>query len=369
MTIFMLEPQLYFTIFLHTVILMSLVQYSRLQTEDCDTLLTESKPWSGMLLYAIAFIVIVGLRPVSAAFGDTVNYARTFEGFQTGIFAYDPDSKEWLFDWLMSQIARVGDVHDFFLLIEIFYIVPMLLACHRLFPHRTTIGMLFCLGAFSFFTYGTNGIRNGMACSLILWAYTYMHGSTKDKVIAAIICFCAYNVHKSSALPIVCMIVAYFYTNTRQVLIFWGLSIVVSLVAGGVVESFFAGLGFDDRLSGYITANEYDDEFSNAGFRWDFLLYSVMPIWLGWYVVIKREIMDTKYQFLLNTYVLCNSFWVMLIRASFSNRFAYLSWFMYPIVLAYPLLCLPIWDDQGKKAGQVLMAHVMFTYVMWLLGK
>ena len=59
----------------------------------------------------------------------------------------------------------------------------------------------------------------------------------------------------------------------------------------------------------------------------------------------------------------------MLIRSSFSNRFAYLSWFMYPLVLAYPLLTLPIWKEQGKKTGLILMAHMGFTYFMWFIGK
>ena len=56
------------------------------------------------------------------------------------------------------------------------------------------------------------------------------------------------------------------------------------------MENFFAGLGFDDRLNSYITSDEYDDQFSDVGFRWDFLLYSVMPIILGWYVVIKKKV-------------------------------------------------------------------------------
>ena len=60
----------------------------------------------------------------------------------------------------------------------------------------------------------------------------------------------------------------------------------------------------------------------------------------------------------------------MVIRAAFSNRFAYLSWFLYPIVIAYPLLRLPIWKtNQGKRLNQIMMANIGFTYIMWLLGK
>ena len=90
-----------------------------------------------------------------------------------------------------------------------------------------------------------------------------------------------------------------------------------------------------------------------------------MPIVLGYYVVIKRGIQDRTYTILLNTYTLANAFWVMVIRANYSNRFAYLSWFMYPIVLAYPLLRLDVWGDmQGKRLKQIMLAHIGFTWFM-----
>ena len=91
----------------------------------------------------------------------------------------------------------------------------------------------------------------------------------------------------------------------------------------------------------------------------------MMPILLGYYVVIKRGISDKVYLILLNTYTISNAFWVMIIRANFSNRFAYLSWFMLPIVLAYPLFKFDIWgDSQGKRASQIMLAHVGFTWFM-----
>lgn len=363
-----LLPQYYSPIFMYSVLVLSVIQYLNLQSVSQYTLLAVKKSNVGMITFCIAFILIVGLRPVSYHFGDTINYAHQYYGYQRGTILYDPDSSEWLFNGMMSRASYVMSVQYFFLIIEFFYIVPMFWACMRLVSKNGSIAMLFCLGAFSFFSYGVNGIRNGMACSLILLALSFFVSETKnEKIIAGLLCFCAYNVHHSTALPILCMVIAYFYRNTRMVMYFWLFSILLSLVAGGAIESCFSRLGFDDRLSGYINSHQYDDSFSSTGFRWDFLLYSVMPIWLGWYVIFKRNIQNRSYQILLNMYILCNAFWVMLIRASFSNRFAYLSWFMYPLVLAYPLLTLPIWKDQGKKTGMILVGHTLFTYVMWLI--
>jgi hypothetical protein len=75
------------------------------------------------------------------------------------------------------------------------------------------------------------------------------------------------------------------------------------------------------------------------------------------------------FNILATTYVLANSFWVMVIKAAFSNRFAYLSWFLYPVVLAYAVIRLHIWEDQDKKAGLILVLHAGFTIIMHLLGK
>ena len=179
--------------------------------------------------------------------------------------------------------------------------------------------------------------------------------------------FLAFNIHRSTALPIACVLAAFFIKDTRIILGWWIASIFLSLVAGGPIEAFFTGLGFDDRMSNYSSENIDVSAFSSLGFRWDFLLYSAMPILLGYYVVIKRKIWDQKYLLLLHTYILCNSFWVMMIRAAYSIRFAYLSWFLYALVLIYPCLKLPIWKDQGKKAALIIMGHLGFTFFMYLL--
>ncbi len=105
-------------------------------------------------------------------------------------------------------------------------------------------------------------------------------------------------------------------------------------------------------------------------FRWDFLLYSSMPILIGAYTLFVRKIYNNTYLILLGTYMYANSFWILVIRGLFSNRFAYLSWFIYPIVLAYPILNLPVFEkNHSLKASWILLAHLGFTITMWMFGK
>ena len=89
-----------------------------------------------------------------------------------------------------------------------------------------------------------------------------------------------------------------------------------------------------------------------------------MPIALGYYSIVKKRITDNWYSVLLSTYCFANAFWVIFIRAAFSNRFAYLSWFLYPVLIAYPLFMLRIWHNQDKNIGLIIMAYVGFTAFM-----
>lgn len=361
----MIPAQYYHIIFLYTVILMTAISIGSVGKTYRDI-----KRGSDNLAISILICLILslwlGLRPYSAPyFGDTFNYTHKFNLMRSGITF--EDSSEWVWRNLMYFCSQTTDVTIFFMLVEIGYFGFTLWACRRLTPNNTLISLLFCFGAFSFYTYGINGIRNGLACSMILLFLSYLNGKKViDKIIAAILAFLAFNIHHTTALPMLMSVVSlYFMRSFSWAYYFWILSIVLSLVLGNSIANIFAAMGFDDRMGSYLNAQEYNDQFSHTGFRWDFLLYSAMPIVLGYYAIIKRGIRNRTYEFLLNTYILSNAFWVMVIRAAFSNRFAYLSWFMYPLVLAYPLLRLDIWNDkQGLRLKQIMFAHVGFTWFM-----
>lgn len=366
-------PYLYFRVSLFLTMAFIIFQTNKIHSVTNRTLLIRDNNVRSFMWFVFLFVLVVGLRPVSSAFGDTTNYARSYMLMAEGYAEADDMKSEWLFNNTMYWFATHGfDVMWFFLLVEVFYIVPMVIACKRLSSNNFVLLLLFCFSAYSFFTYGTNGIRNGMACSLVILALTYLQGNKWDKFICGLLCFLTYNIHHSTALPILTMLYSYYFSKPKHMFYLWVASIGISLVMGGVVESFFAGLGFDDRMSSYVSGQESKEEmeqFTQTGFRWDFLLYSFMPILLGYYLVFERKIYNSTYMLLLGTYIYSNAFWVMIIRSSFSNRFAYLSWFLYPIVLAYPLIKFEIWPKQGEKTAVILWVHFGFTFVMWLLGK
>ena len=318
------------------------------------------------LLLCVVLALWIGLRPVSGAFGDTVNYALEYSKMDARHISMDWSS-EWIWQWLMNGCKAVGlSIHSFFFVVATFYIFSAFWAVKRLMPSDPMLGMLFVLTSLMFFTFATNGLRNGLACHLVLLAFSFL---MDDKWIpGALFALLALGMHRSVMLPIVALLVGIFLVkDVKYAIAFWVASIFLSLVLGDAATSFFASLGFDDRMVQYTQDIKDFSEFSREGFRWDFLLYSAMPVVMAWYVCIHKGVSDNWYNALCVAYCLCNAFWIMVIRSAFSNRFAYLSWFMYPIIIAYPLVNLPVRDDQDRFTGWVLIAYAAFSVFMWFV--
>lgn len=334
-------------------------------------------------LLASALTLFFGTRPIHFVFGDMVMYRRGFYdkysyGLTDNLSKHSEPLWNWLQDLAHSLIPGASLYAQYTLFCFIVcaaYVLFQAWACVRIRRKSAYVLFLFLVANFGFYAYCVNGMRNGMACAMLLVAISYMTPQFADKVKAAVLCLLAFLIHNSVIIPIVALIGAYYVLkDIRKCIYVWLASIVVSLVAGGFVENLFISLGFGDRMAGYLTnvnatiASELGAAAIGTikvGFRWDFLLYSAAPIVLGWYVVCKKRISDRKYELLLNTYILANCVWVMLIRAFFSNRFAYLSWFMYGVVLAYPFLRFKIFKHQGMVLAAVLVGNLLFTWLFW----
>ena len=320
-----MNPFYYQPLYLAAVLFLSLWVSVRRITSPDYTHQQKGTFWLFPFLISVVFAVWLGLRPVSSAFGDTVNYALEYR--TKGIYDVRMDwSREWIWQWLMIACKSAGlSVNTFFLIVELIYVLSAFFAVKRFMPKDQMLGMLFVAGSLMFFTFGVNGIRNGMACHLVLLAISLL---LDDKYfLGGLLCLIAFGIHRSTILPIAASLVAILgVRDYRYALGFWIASIFISLVAGSSVSEFFASLGFDDS--------------------------------------VKRKIKDNWYNVICMTYCLCNAFWIMVIRSAYSNRFAYLSWFIYPIVIAYPLINLPVWEDQDRKTGWILLAYVVFTAFM-----
>lgn len=360
-----MDPYLYFPLYLTLIGVLCVITAFRYIGSSGYTLQEEEHPFITPLILCIILIIWLGYRPAHLVFGDTVNYAFGYRRLVPEITAIDW-SKEWVWDWITVMCKSLGfSVEAYFAVATSGYMLSVLCAVKKFMPTNPMLGILFVISSLMFYSFCVNGVRNGLACHLIFLGMAF---AFEDKYIPSIItCLIAFGIHRSVALPVAAFITGFFFKDkVKYALSIWLLSIPLSLVFGGTAVSFFASLGFDDRMSSYTSADADMSIFAHTGFRWDFLLYSFFPILMIWYVCIKRKIVDYWYNVLAITYCLCNAFWVMVITAEYSNRFAYLSWFMYPIIIAYPLVNLPVWEDQDRKTGLILLAYCGFTLFMEL---
>ncbi len=328
-----------------------------------------SSSFYSSLLLIVFVTLFLGLRPaIHPAFADSQTYGMMY-------FIVDEiNTINWSEEWLWNRIIIFCreflhfNVNEYFLFLECCYTLTMLVACVKLFKYNIWIPILFILSSFSFYGYAVNGLRNGIACHITLLGLILMADRKSINYFIALLFFIlAYAIHRSIVLPCICLVLSLFLNNTKFALWFWGLSIIFSYIFGNIVGNLFQGIGiFEDKLSYFQDLEKTDlvNSFSRTGFRFDFLLYSAMPILMVWYVTVKRNFHDFTYNIIANTYILANAFWILVIRASFSNRFAYLSWFLYPLVIAYPLVRMRIWDEQDRKAALILLAYSGFTFFM-----
>jgi hypothetical protein len=403
------------------------------------------------ILIGLGMAVFMGFRPISGIyFVDMGAYATEYERVQQGNEARASDV---LFNVLQRLCAPVLSANCFFFVCALIYIVPLALASWRIHGAWAFPVFLAFLTAFSFWAYGTNGIRNGMALSILILAFAF---DDKPVVMFALMAT-AFGFHGSTLLPAGAFLIVRYFKRTEIWFGFWLACVVLTVITGNfgqMLLSRFNPFAGETRLDRYIGGSE-------GGFRADFIAYSIIPViatlllamptrartkrlvarvtgrpalnrmtnriasspkgmgmgrfaslqsagpggsvayagiahigpdsrvgfarkgqasgvrvassqrvggkkdyWsrLPWVQLLR---MDPFYARLVNTYLLANAVWILVIHAECSNRFSYLSWFMMPWVLLYPFV--PGRYNSRPRTGLIaatLFAQFLFTYIM-----
>lgn len=327
----------------------------------------ENQPIFGSLLICLFFAIFIGLRPVHGVFMDMLGTAQLWWGgyFDEGVFSFSLNRENFLYDNMRVFLCTAGvSVEMFFLLMAIIYFFCAYFACRRLFPKDTLLAFLVLLGAFSTFSYGTNGVKAGVAASVFLLAISFQDKPTISFLIAVI----SWGMHHSMIM-VLCSYLLVFFIN-RNPKWYFGLWIFSFVIAAAHITAFqeFFGSMADEQGQSYLLGEEGDDiDKLGSGFRIDFILYSSVPVIIGAFAIFKRRINSISYNTILNLYLVTNSIWMLCMYAEFTNRIAYLSWFLYPIVLIYPFLKEKLGSRQYKTVGIVAGCHVAFTNFMYFI--
>ncbi len=307
------------------------------------------------LLISLIIIFLYSFWPVNWEYGgDRRGYATGFIQMQEGL---DYKEREIGFIYLSLLLSKIVTPQTYFVILEIIYIGGYLYAANKLTKGNCVWLMAAFIVSFGFVGYGVNTLRSGLGYAFL--AIALCQYPSRVKMIVWIVI--AYLFHKSMILPGLMMIIATFWNNTRLIYYLWFLAIPISFVAGDLFQTMFADMIQDSRTS-YLT-DDFDKGY-DKGFRIDFIIYSLVPVIIGWYYLFRKNVQSKIYRFIYNTYLLANIFWIMVIRAEYTDRFAYLSWWLIPFILTYPLLTQKMNLRENKWLGCILLGETAFYYIM-----
>lgn len=353
----------YTPVYYHVMMFFTLI--TLLHAYQNDLFSSHTLSFSAGMGFALLLLMILylGTRPVSYVFGDMGTYGKFYNRVAAG--ETPVITKDFLFNYFLAASAKVMNARTFFFICAIIYIIPCYIFSRKYCGSYWYFVFLIFIGSYMFWPFGTNGIRNGLGTSLFILALCYY----ERKMVMYALMALAFGMHNSIIIPIAGFAVAGVYKNPKLYYYIWLAAIPLSLIGGGFWESLFGsiGLGGDTRAEDYLTkGNVNNDDFAYTGFRWDFLFYSSFAAFAGWYFIFRKNVTDRFYIHLWGTYMIANAFWILVIRANFSNRFAYLSWFLMAPVIAYPLLRYKLFPSQYRVVGGVIAVYYLFTYIMFI---
>lgn len=302
--------------------------------------------------------VVLGSWSDRGAYGGAVVFYQQ-NGFQ---WLQTASSGEWLFQVYTYLVSLFTDYIGWFYVTALIYVGNYLVAARRLTKEYVYVLFFSIICNFQFYSYGENTIRAGFAASFVILGL-----SLCNKIWALLLCFfIAFYCHHSMAIPMAALLVAYKIQKPRLFLWGWLATIALSFAAGSTFEHYLMGF-VDDRRSNYLGVDASQTLYK-VGFRWDFLAYSAIPVLLGYYYIFMLDFKSQFYQWVYCAYLIANSFWVLVIRANYTDRFAYLSWFMFPILLLYPLLTKQLFRDVNVQRNHIVLTIVLqyaFCYYMY----
>lgn len=170
------DPYLVPIIFHWTVTVLCVVLYFRYSSSNNCAKLMQQNSMLPALIISFAFMLLLGARVASGiVFGDSSSYRYGYDNFVTGVYSDIKWDEEWFFGVIGTWCKSMGmNYVEYFLTIEIGYIGLMFIAFKKLLWENVWFAMLFAFSAFSFMGYGVNGLRNGLACSMVLVAMAFM---------------------------------------------------------------------------------------------------------------------------------------------------------------------------------------------------
>ena len=299
--------------------------------------------WFLSLLLFFEIILLYGLRHQQ---GDTWRYLARyreypFDTFGNMLLGEGSEIGFRIISWAISVSGASDELYLIILALASFSVLALAL---KQYYHEKWVFLLVIYMLYPFsLAYYASGMRQGIALSISLLALVTFVQSDFKKIIPPL-CFLLLAVlfHNSALIIIAVVLVLYFFNKTLRLfhyLCILATSIFMSMtslnkIVLGILEPFFEA---DSRYQYYL-----DDEKNamiiqsmnyQVGFRLDFTLFSVLPLF---YILTVRNHLTNDEKNFVKVFILLNSIWQLLSFVHSNDRVAAISWFLLPILLLSP---------------------------------
>lgn len=306
--------------------------------------------WPIELCLCVFSIYIMTFIPDDASIAtDRINYAHLFE---TGEATNITDIGFLGYVWLCRVLLR-GNVDLFFGLSAIIYVGALWLLSKILCGRKSVYVIITAFMSLGFLSYNVNTLRAGLALALFLFAIA--SHVEKNKVMFVSFSVLSVLLHFSTALIVISYLLSLTRIKIKWYYFVWIVFLIISFLNIASPLTDFVRLADNIKINGYLDARfvEY-----KVGFRWDFIMYSLFPLFIGYWFAIRNNYHNPIYLRLYKCYILTNAIWLLYIRIPFTNRVAFLSWFLLPF-----LVLLPFFDGRYKNGQAAFYSGMIIAFV------
>lgn len=305
------------------------------------------------IVYILFIVLMIGFRPIGeSGFNDTPMYIGQFEESQKGT-VYKQDIG---FDVFQFLIAKFADIRSFFVISTLFSFGLLYYNSRKLMKENWAILFFGFMISLFFWNHQAFTIRQGLATMLFL---TGLNSKIwKNRIFFFIL---AISFHKYLLIPVLCIFPTIWIKNTKWYLFLWGVCLLISPFMGDVLQALLINFN-ENRVVEHYFQTIFQDEKAYV-IRWDFVIYSLIFIFLGLYH--KQNTMKNNhfYHQILNFYILSNA--IILLITPFVDghlhRFSYASIFVIPILLFLPII------HEKEKIYKKYLTYFIPYYIMILL--
>ncbi len=279
------------------------------------------------IVYIGFIILLIGFRKIGPeGFTDTNMYMHWFHASKLdGVI----NTKDIGFGVLTYLLSYIVNVKVYFFLCTLLSFSLLIWTSYKVAKEKWFLMLLGIMVSLYFWNSEVFTIRQGLASNFMLAAIF-----SKNKYFKIVLSLLAVSFHQSFGLTALAFLIVSYYNKTKVILSAWIVMLIISSIFNNQILTLFSKVISSESFNYYL----YTNEFSKLSFRWDVAFFSFIFMGIGLYnLKVKNLNTDKTYRLILNLYICTNIFLLILGKSNIMHRFAYLSWFLIPIIIFYPL--------------------------------